>query len=51
MQDIFVFKKTGKDEDGRIIGSFEATGIRPKSADALLAAGVDMSKISFTRGA
>src|SRR6187397_1574659 len=33
MQDIFVFRKTGLAEDGKIMGHFEATGIRPKFAD------------------
>ncbi|QJF51802.1 CpaF family protein [Roseobacter ponti] len=50
MQDIFVFKKTGKDENGKILGGFEATGIRPQAATALQAAGVDMSQMSFKRG-
>ncbi len=30
MQEIFRFKTTGQDHDGRVIGHFEATGIRPK---------------------
>jgi pilus assembly protein CpaF len=30
MQEIFRFKKEGVDEDGKVIGHFEATGIRPK---------------------
>ncbi len=30
MQEIFRFKKEGVDENGRVIGHFEATGIRPK---------------------
>ena len=30
MQDIFVFEKGGVTEDGKVIGRFRATGIRPK---------------------
>jgi len=39
MQEIFVFKKTGIDENGRVVGAFRATGIRPKCADQLAVAG------------
>ncbi|SMO56696.1 CpaF family protein [Ruegeria faecimaris] len=47
MQDIFVFKREGKDEDGKVLGRFMPTGIRPKSSDALAAAGVDLSTVKF----
>ncbi|MEM6890984.1 MAG: CpaF family protein [Pseudomonadota bacterium] len=50
MQDIFVFDRMGKDEDGNILGEFRATGIRPRAFDQLVAAGVDLGAISFTRG-
>src|SRR5439155_22743194 len=32
MQDVFVFEKQGVASDGRILGTFTATGIRPKFA-------------------
>jgi pilus assembly protein CpaF len=48
MQDIFVFKREGKDENGKVLGRFMATGIRPKSSEALAAAGVDLSTVQFT---
>ena len=48
MQEIFKFRKDGKDESGRIIGAFVPTGIRPKAMEALIAAGVDVSALSFT---
>ena len=35
MQEIFAFQKTGIDADGRVIGTFRATGIRPKCSEAL----------------
>jgi pilus assembly protein CpaF len=50
MQDIFVFKRMGKDEAGGIIGEFMPTGIRPKASEALAAAGIDLSTISFVKG-
>jgi pilus assembly protein CpaF len=39
-QDIFVFEKSGVREDGRVIGKFRPTGIRPKFYDRLKAAGI-----------
>ena len=50
MQEIFVYKRMGRDEDGRIIGEFMPTGIRPKATEALIAAGIDLSSISFVKG-
>ena len=47
MQDIFVFKRNGKGENGEVLGEFVATGMRPKCADALEAAGVDLSQTTF----
>jgi pilus assembly protein CpaF len=42
MQDIFVFERSGIGPDGRVRGRFRATGIRPKCADRLAAAGVHL---------
>jgi pilus assembly protein CpaF len=39
MQDIFVFEHQGLAPDGRVMGRFRATGIRPKCADKLAGAG------------
>jgi pilus assembly protein CpaF len=50
MQDIFVFRKTGIAEDGKILGHFEATGIRPKFADQLKLAGVSITPALFREG-
>jgi pilus assembly protein CpaF len=50
MQDIFVFKKTGLSPEGKVMGQFEATGIRPKFADQLRLAGVDVSPVVFREG-
>ncbi|TNC59410.1 CpaF family protein [Rubellimicrobium roseum] len=47
MQDIFVFRKKGKSESGEVLGDFIPTGIRPRCADALAAAGVDLDPSAF----
>ena len=39
MQDIFVFERTGLSPDGRVLGRFKATGIRPKCSNQLQSAG------------
>jgi pilus assembly protein CpaF len=40
LQDIFVFEKRGVSPEGRVLGRFAATGIRPKFYEKLLAAGI-----------
>src|ERR1700723_336043 len=40
MQDLFVFEKRGLDPDGKVVGRFAATGIRPKFYEKLLSAGI-----------
>ncbi|MEO9825652.1 MAG: CpaF family protein [Paracoccaceae bacterium] len=47
MQDIFVFRKSGVGENGEVLGEFKATGMRPKCAEQLQSAGVDLSQTSF----
>ena len=40
MQEIFVFEKAGISKEGKVIGRFRATGVRPKCAERLKAAGI-----------
>jgi len=40
MQDLFVFEKRGLTPEGKVIGRFGATGIRPRFHEKLLAAGI-----------
>lgn len=40
LQEIFTFEKRGIDPDGRVLGRFRATGIRPKFCDKLELAGI-----------
>jgi pilus assembly protein CpaF len=39
MQDIFEFRQRGVDKDGRSVGEFRATGIRPRSMERIQRAG------------
>ena len=47
MQEIFQFERTGVDRDGRVVGRFRATGIRPRFAERLKACGLQMPRIMF----
>ena len=47
MQEIFVFEKLGVGQEGRVIGRFRATGVRPKVAERLLAAGIQLPASMF----
>jgi pilus assembly protein CpaF len=47
MQDIFVFERTGINQQGRVCGRFRATGIRPKISERLATAGFTMPPEMF----
>lgn len=47
LQDIFVYEQKGKDENGRVIGRFKPTGIRPKFMDKLMNSGIQVSNDVF----
>ncbi|MDH5297696.1 MAG: CpaF family protein [Desulfobulbaceae bacterium] len=47
LQEIFVFDKKGIDKDGKVIGDFRATGIRPKFAERLEIAGFAVDEELF----
>jgi len=50
MQDIFLFEKRGLDAEGKILGQFRATGVRPKFLETILTAGIHLpSEIFATR--
>ncbi len=46
-QDIFVFERSGISKDGRVMGRFRATGVRPKFSERLKAAGLDLPASLF----
>ncbi|PTX54646.1 pilus assembly protein CpaF [Litoreibacter ponti] len=48
MQDIFKFTKSGIDADGNVIGHFGSTGVRPRCAETLEAAGIKLPVGTFT---
>lgn len=47
MQEIYRFHITGRDEDGNVLGGFEATGIRPKFMADVVASGIQLSAELF----
>jgi pilus assembly protein CpaF len=47
MQEIFVFEKRGINQEGKVIGRFRATGVRPKCAELLKAAGIVLPAAMF----
>ncbi len=49
MQDIFLFQKRGVGPDGKVLGRFYATGVVPKFAEKLQAAGSPMdTRLDFS---
>jgi pilus assembly protein CpaF len=42
MQEIFVFEKMGVNAEGKVLGRFRATGVRPKVCERLRAAGINL---------
>jgi pilus assembly protein CpaF len=47
MQEIFVFEKMGVTHDGKVIGRFRATGVRPKCGERLRASGIHLPAEMF----
>ncbi len=50
LQDIFVFEKKGINEEGKILGTFMATGIRPRFAEKLKIIGIHLPPNLFQHG-
>lgn len=48
MQDLFVFRQTGVDADGRILGTLTATGAMPTFYDILASRGIELDPALFT---
>jgi pilus assembly protein CpaF len=49
MHDIFNFVRKGIGPDGKVLGAFEPSGIRPKFLDRLLVAGILLPAELFER--
>ena len=47
MQDIFAFKRTGSNDNGKVLGQLIATGMRPQAADQLMAVGIDLKPLQM----
>src|SRR5574338_1672315 len=47
MQDIYLFEKTGITQEGKVLGRFRATGVRPKACERLKASGVVLPPSMF----
>jgi pilus assembly protein CpaF len=50
MQEIFRFRRVGRGADGRVLGQYEATGVRPRFMEALAARGISLSGDLFSLG-
>ena len=50
MQDIFCFEQRGVDQDGKVLGKFMATGVRPHFAERFKMFGFDLPPGIFERG-
>jgi len=47
MQDIFLFERSGINQQGKVCGKFRATGIRPKISERLTTAGFPLPPDMF----
>ena len=47
MQDIFLFDRTGLSREGKVVGRFRATGVRPKCAERLMTMGIHLPTDMF----
>ncbi len=47
MQEVFKFKRRGKDEEGAILGEYEPTGVRPKFLEFLNTRGIKLDPQMF----
>jgi pilus assembly protein CpaF len=47
MQEIFQFERKGVDKDGRVIGRFRPTGVRPRFAERLKQYGMTLPRLFF----
>jgi pilus assembly protein CpaF len=47
MHDVFAFERDGMRADGKVMGRFKATGVRPKCSDRLAAAGTRLAPSLF----
>ena len=47
MQDVFIYERKGVDQDGRVLGRFRPTGVRPRFAERLKLYGLQLPRSFF----
>ncbi|HZE69126.1 MAG TPA: CpaF family protein [Pyrinomonadaceae bacterium] len=47
MQEVFLFERRGIDADGRVIGRFKPTGVRPRFSERLKVYGLQLPRVFF----
>jgi pilus assembly protein CpaF len=47
MQEVFTYERKGIDKDGRVIGRFRPTGVRPRFAERLKVYGMQLPRSFF----
>jgi pilus assembly protein CpaF len=47
MQEIFRFRRQGLSKDGKVLGDYETTGVRPRFMDVLAARGMELPSVTF----
>jgi len=50
MQEIYKFRRRGRDKEGYILGEYETTGVRPRVMDHLAARGLSLPSTMFAPG-
>jgi pilus assembly protein CpaF len=50
MQEIYKFRRRGRDKQGFIVGEYETTGVRPRVMDHLAARGLSLPSTMFAPG-
>ncbi|EJL25245.1 Flp pilus assembly protein, ATPase CpaF [Caulobacter sp. AP07] len=50
MQEIFRFRRIGRGTDGKVVGQYEATGVRPRLMEVLRARGIELPIDLFAPG-
>jgi pilus assembly protein CpaF len=47
MQDVFIYERKGVDQNGRVVGRFRPTGVRPRFAERLKVYGMQLPRSFF----
>jgi len=47
MQEMFMYERSGVDQQGVVLGRFRPTGVRPRFAEKLKACGMQLPRVFF----